>query len=218
MPGRQNTARAERLQWVLGYVSGAAVLAIAGYLLWQGFADPPAASLSIEAGPVGPEGQLRFTVSNDGGRTATDVAVSLTLRKGNDFFDEQRLVIDYVPGHSDAMEPFCFRQATGRSVAPLWWKAIWSPDFAHGASHRRATAFRRLDASLEARREDASNATPFHCAVLSLLPCCRGARSCRLRLAWSRSASGAAVLPRPKGTVARVALPVLLSSWPIRAE
>ena len=106
MPRRQHTAQAERLQWILGYVSGAAVLAITGYLLWQGFADPPAASLSIEAEPVGPEGQLRFTVRNDGGRTATDVAVSLTLRKGDELFAEGRLVIDYVPGHSDAQGAF----------------------------------------------------------------------------------------------------------------
>ena len=106
MPRRQHTTPADRLEWILGYVSGAAVLAITGYLLWQGFADPPTASLSIEAAPVETDGQLRFTVRNDGGRTATDVAVSLTLRKGDDLFAELRLVIDYVPGHSGAKGAF----------------------------------------------------------------------------------------------------------------
>ena len=106
MPGRQHTPRAERLEWILGYVSGAAVLAVAGYLLWQGLADPPVADLRIEAGPLDPDGRLRFAVRNDGGRTATDVAVSLTLRTGEAVFAERRLVIDYVPGHSEVEGTF----------------------------------------------------------------------------------------------------------------
>ena len=106
MPKRQPTARAERLEWILGYISGAAVLGIIGYLVWQGLADPPRAHLSIEAAPGRPDGQLRFTVRNNGGRTATDVAVSLTLRKGDEVFAERRLVIDYVPGHSEAEGTF----------------------------------------------------------------------------------------------------------------
>ena len=106
MPRRQRTARAERLEWILGFVSGGAVLAIIGYLLWQGMAEPPAAELSIEATTGGPADQLRFTVRNDGGRTATDVAVSLTLRKGDQLYGERRLVIDYVPGHSEAEGTF----------------------------------------------------------------------------------------------------------------
>ena len=94
MPKRQHTARAEQLEWILGYLSGVAVLGIIGYLVWQGLAEPPGADLSIKAAPGSPEGQLRFIVRNDGGRTATDVAVSLTLRKGDEVFAERRLVID----------------------------------------------------------------------------------------------------------------------------
>ena len=106
MPKRPFTERAERLEWILGYVSGVAVLGIIGYLVWQGLAEPPGADLRIEAAPGSPDGQLRFIARNNGGRTATDVAVSLTLRKGDEVFAERRLVIDYVPSHSEAEGAF----------------------------------------------------------------------------------------------------------------
>ena len=98
---------------MLGYLSGTAILAIAGYLVWQGLADPSAASLRIEVAPGGPDHQLHFIVRNDGGRTATDVAVSLTLRNGDEPFAKQRLVIDYVPGHSEAEGVFLLPETDG---------------------------------------------------------------------------------------------------------
>jgi uncharacterized protein (TIGR02588 family) len=45
-------------------------------------------------------------VSNDGGQTATDVAVALVLEVDGVRAQAQRLVIDYLPGHSEATGAF----------------------------------------------------------------------------------------------------------------
>ena len=53
--------RAQRIEWVLGLACGAMVLALAGYLAWQGLrdgGDPPV--LSVVAEPA-PPGEIRFT-------------------------------------------------------------------------------------------------------------------------------------------------------------
>jgi uncharacterized protein (TIGR02588 family) len=90
------------VEWVLGILCGAVVLALVGYLGWQGLrgADGPPV-LSVEAQPA-PPGEFRFTVRNTGGRTATAVALSLRLGEGV----ERRLVVDYLPPHSQASGGF----------------------------------------------------------------------------------------------------------------
>jgi uncharacterized protein (TIGR02588 family) len=104
MAGR--TGIAERVEWGLGLVCGAGVLILAGYLGWQGLGDGLSpASLSVgparEDRPAGP-GEVGFVVRNGGGHTATDVSLSLALDDGS----RQRLVIDYLPGHSEATGAF----------------------------------------------------------------------------------------------------------------
>jgi len=47
-------------------------------------------------------------VRNDGGRAATAVALSLRLGDG----EERRLVIDYLPGHSEASGGFVLPEGT----------------------------------------------------------------------------------------------------------
>lgn len=95
----KKTRMATALEWALGGLSLAAVLAIGGYLVREGLSNAEEPVLSIAAGSVG-EGRLPFVVLNEGGRTATAVAVSLTLSEGGQFVAERRLVIDYVPGRS----------------------------------------------------------------------------------------------------------------------
>jgi len=92
---------AERIEWALGLACGAVVLGLAGYLAWTGLAagTPPVLSVAPEPAPAG---ELRFVVRNDGSRTATAVALALRLGDGA----ERRLVIDYVPGHSEATGGF----------------------------------------------------------------------------------------------------------------
>jgi uncharacterized protein (TIGR02588 family) len=93
---------AERIEWGLGLACGALVVALAGYLAWEGLSagrTPPV--LSVALAPA-PPGEVRFVLRNDGGRTATAVALSLRLGEAA----ERRLVVDYLPGHSEASGGF----------------------------------------------------------------------------------------------------------------
>ena len=94
-------SRGERIEWGLGVVCGLVVLALAGYLAWEGLSDGATRPrLSVETMP-GEAGEVRVTVRNEGGRAATAVAVALRTGEG-----ERRLVIDYVPGHSEVSGGF----------------------------------------------------------------------------------------------------------------
>lgn len=105
MADSTKTRAAEILEWVLGALSALVVLLIGGYLVREGLSETEAPSLSVAmAAPSG--GALPFVVRNDGGRTATSVAVSLTLSRDGAFVGERRLVIDYVPGMSEVEGAF----------------------------------------------------------------------------------------------------------------
>ena len=69
---------------------------------------PPVLSVATEAAPPG---EIRFSVRNAGGRTATAVALSLRLGDGA----ERRLVIDYLPGHSQASGGFVLPAGAGQA-------------------------------------------------------------------------------------------------------
>ena len=89
----------------------------AGYLGLGGAARRRArrrASSVDDASPA-PAGELRFTVRNDGGRTATAVALSLRLGDGA----ERRLVIDYLPGHSEASGGFVLPRAAAPAMPEI---------------------------------------------------------------------------------------------------
>jgi uncharacterized protein (TIGR02588 family) len=97
---------AERLEWALGLVSGAVVLAIAGYLAWQGLTarsqlpDLAVAEAAIPetSGPA----QVRFVLRNRGPSAATGVVVALVLRDGAREVTRSRLVVDLVAAGSEA--------------------------------------------------------------------------------------------------------------------
>ncbi len=59
-----------RIEWALGFLSAAAVLAIAGYLGFEAAGSDTLPDLKAEILPAAPgegPGQLRFVVRNDGG-------------------------------------------------------------------------------------------------------------------------------------------------------
>jgi uncharacterized protein (TIGR02588 family) len=111
MAGKRSPSAADRIEWGLGILCAAVVLAIAGYLVTE--ATGAAATLpELHAEVVPPPpgegpGQVRFVVRNDGGRTATAVALALVLR-GPDGAPvaERRIVLDYLPGQSEATGGF----------------------------------------------------------------------------------------------------------------
>ncbi len=102
--------RTERLEWALGLVSGAIVLAIVGYLAVEGLTSAGALpDLVVAPGPAAETdgaGQLRFTLANRGGRPASAVAVSLTLRDGDRIAAVRRLMVDQVPARSTVSGAF----------------------------------------------------------------------------------------------------------------
>jgi uncharacterized protein (TIGR02588 family) len=106
----------DRSEWALGFASGAVVLALAGYLLFDGLTGAQALpELRAEILPAGRNDQLRFALHNDGGQTATAVSLALLLRDATGTtVSERRLVIDYLPGHSEATGGFVLPEDTAR--------------------------------------------------------------------------------------------------------
>jgi uncharacterized protein (TIGR02588 family) len=101
------TRRARHIEGALGFLAGVIVLALIGYLAWQGLRDgTDLPELSVAPVPTA-AGEVRFVVRNEGGGTATDVAIALVLAdpEGRPV-RERRLVIDYVPAHSEATGGF----------------------------------------------------------------------------------------------------------------
>ena len=111
-PRRAATARSrtEWLEWALGAVSGLIVLALVAYLAFEGVTDARAvADLEIAAAPPAAapaRPELRFTLSNRGGRAATAVAVSMTLKDGLRIAGVSRLTVDQVPPRSTVTGAF----------------------------------------------------------------------------------------------------------------
>jgi uncharacterized protein (TIGR02588 family) len=104
----KNPSLAERIEWAVGLVAAALVAILVGYLIWSGLTlsqQPPV--LTIAPAPATGPGRLDFVVTNDGGRTATDVTIALRLRAGDgSLVAEHGLTIDYVPGSSAATGAF----------------------------------------------------------------------------------------------------------------
>jgi uncharacterized protein (TIGR02588 family) len=105
MAGRkQRRSPAERLEWALGFLSGALVLAIVGYLVWQGQTsgdDLPDLAV-VEAGTPETSGppQVRFVLRNRGASAATAVVVALAIGEGTAEVTRSRLLVDLVPAGS----------------------------------------------------------------------------------------------------------------------
>lgn len=124
-PGPDTVAR---IEWALGIISAAVVLAIAGYLVVEavgGSATMPDLHVAIvppeaEDGDAPAPGQVRFVVRNDGGRTATAVAVSLALHGADGaVVGDRRIVLDYLPGHSEATGGFVLPPGAAQARAEI---------------------------------------------------------------------------------------------------
>jgi uncharacterized protein (TIGR02588 family) len=99
-PSGRNSAFPVEL--VLAIVSGCLVIAMAGYLLHAAFfITPSPVSLAVSTAPADDQGQVRYTVRNDGGRTASNVYVSVVLRDGERLVGRRTVMLDYVPPHSE---------------------------------------------------------------------------------------------------------------------
>lgn len=120
-PDPRRTA-AERIEWTVGGVSAVLVAALLGYLIYEFLATSrslPDLIVTETPEPGDPPGQIRFMLSNRGGRTASAVSVLLTLRDGGRVVAERRLTIDYVAAGSDAAGGFLLPPGSGDLTAVL---------------------------------------------------------------------------------------------------
>ena len=100
----QTRSPAERLEWAIGCVSGTVVVAIVGYLAWQGQTSgvqlPDLAVVEAATPETAGQPQLRFVLSNRGAIAATGAVVALALSDGEREVTRTRLVVDLVPAGS----------------------------------------------------------------------------------------------------------------------
>lgn len=94
--GAVRDTQARRLEWIAAAVAGAVVAALIAHLVHAALVleDIPVA-LRVEVGAEG-NGVIPWRVTNDGGRSASSVA--LVLRQGGT--PDRRLILDYVPAGS----------------------------------------------------------------------------------------------------------------------
>jgi uncharacterized protein (TIGR02588 family) len=129
-PAERTRSRTERLEWLLGAVAGIVVLAVIGFLAFEGLTRggiPPDLTVAAEtpAGAAAPE--LRFTLTNRGGRAATGVVVALTLRDGAEVAEVRRLTVEEVAPGSTATGAFLLPPDAGRLTPALTIEGYLDP-------------------------------------------------------------------------------------------
>jgi uncharacterized protein (TIGR02588 family) len=96
-----SSSKARIVENALAMLSACLIAAMIGYLFYAAiFLTPTPVALSVVAGPSD-AGSIGFTVTNDGGQTASNVRVSLVLRDGDRLVDRRTVMLDYVPAHSE---------------------------------------------------------------------------------------------------------------------
>jgi uncharacterized protein (TIGR02588 family) len=103
-----------RWEWVAAAASTALVLAVVGYLLYDGVARPRTPpDIQVAADTVLRSGGLwlvEFRATNDGHETAASVKIEGELMQGDSSVEASEAVLDYVPGRSVRHGGLFFRQ------------------------------------------------------------------------------------------------------------
>ncbi len=93
-------ALAERIEWAIGAVAAALVVAVIGFLVVEGLAraEPPDLRVHLLPLAADDDGSLRFAVENRGGTAVSGVVVSAIRRDADGAVTDKRsLTIDHVP-------------------------------------------------------------------------------------------------------------------------
>ncbi len=92
------------LEWALAAASGAVVLAVVAFLLYEGLGErptPPDVRVTVESvRPAGPGYLVEFTAENVGQTTAARVEVEGVLRDGARAAETSSATLDYAPPES----------------------------------------------------------------------------------------------------------------------
>lgn len=96
---------ANRVEWSVGIVSAAIVLAMIGFILYEAlFIRPgmPALEVIVERiAPISGGSRAEFRVVNDGNATAASVEIRGDLKHGGETVESSSVTVDYVPANSE---------------------------------------------------------------------------------------------------------------------
>jgi uncharacterized protein (TIGR02588 family) len=99
-PNQSNGLQESTLQIVVTWLSALLLLAVVGYLTWEG--TRPAEDARFEGGieavrEVGGQFHAAVSVTNDGGRSVQSLGVALELRSADQIVERAGVVLDWLP-------------------------------------------------------------------------------------------------------------------------
>lgn len=111
--GTRQGARADVIEWLLGALSAAAVVAIVGFLLYQALAvQKPAPEFDVTVGKIEQRGgayHVEFRARNRGDATAAGATVEGRLMDGDRSLETSEATLDYLPAQSEREGALLFR-------------------------------------------------------------------------------------------------------------
>ena len=100
------------VEWLIGGISAALVVALLGYLAYRGLATdgrPPEFAVAVEKiDRLGERFHVSVAVSNSGGATAAGVIVRATLGEQGELIETGEIEFDYLPAGSTRRGAFVF--------------------------------------------------------------------------------------------------------------
>lgn len=100
------------LEWATAALGGLLVLAVIGFLLWQGIGGgdgPPRVSVSVAQVTAQPDGfHVGFVARNDGDATTMALTIEAALTPAGGQVERLDTVIDYLPARSTRRGGFVF--------------------------------------------------------------------------------------------------------------
>lgn len=112
--GGRRGGEGSRWEWVAAVVSGALVLFVLAYLVYDAAArpqTPPAVQVRVDSiVPAAGMWRVDFTARNRGHAAAAEVKVEGEIRAGGGMVETSEAVLDYVPGQSSRRGGLFFRE------------------------------------------------------------------------------------------------------------
>lgn len=109
MTNRQATKRRSsdtpRLEWLLGVVGFALLVAGTSYLTYRGLTNPPEPGAVVvtvlDVQPAGGLHIVKFSVRNEGSENLSHLYLAARLSDGDEEIESAQAFIDYLPAHSE---------------------------------------------------------------------------------------------------------------------
>ncbi|HET6837297.1 MAG TPA: hypothetical protein VFH24_04585 [Gemmatimonadales bacterium] len=112
MAGKNRAPNTSRAEWIVAAASAALVLAVLGFLIYDGMRRPltaPDITLEVDSiGTAGPGFLVLIRVHNRGRSTAADVLVEGELQADTGRVETSETIIDYAPGGGEVQAGLYF--------------------------------------------------------------------------------------------------------------